>query len=123
MLRGYGIPAVINGENHASVEFISNVLGGHRLVVSRADYSAACEILRISGVLEHEAIPGGPRPALLRFIAFYLAMQLVLLISANSAGVGSGVPYWAWLALPLNVFTIPVHPRGPADYFLEQPAD
>ena len=118
MLRGYGIHTSIDGEAHASAEYISLALGGHRLRVFAEDYEVASDLLRDAGVLEDRETEKGPSSALLKFVSLVMAMNASTLLPAVFFGTAS----IAWLLyIPLSVFTIPIDPRGRPDYFLAAP--
>ncbi len=120
MLRGYGIRAWVDGEAHAATEYISMALGGHRLTVFRGDHSCASEILRQAGALENETDPFGPRLALILLVAGVAAWTSVMIASFIAMAQLS----LAWvLAIPLSLYSVPVEPKGRADYFLTEARD
>lgn len=120
MLRGYGINAFIDGEAHAATEYISMALGGHRLTVFRDDHLCASQILQQAGVLEDSRPLRRPHPPLLLFALMIAGSYTALLIGL---GLGSAVPPAYALTIPLSVYTVPVEPKGRADYFLIEADD
>ncbi len=120
MLRGYGISAWIDGEAHAAAEYISMALGGHRLTVFRDDYPCASEILLQAGVLETQEQTRKPRLALILLVAGAAACYSAIIATLITGAQLS----LAWvLAIPLSIYTVPVDPKGRADYFLAEFSD
>lgn len=117
MLEGYGIRVHIGGDRQGSTEYWSLAYGGYRLWISEDDHEAASEIIRQSGALEQSELRKGPRPALVRFIAVWLAIKLALFFAAGASATETAPPY-VLPAIVLESFMIPVNPQGRADYFL-----
>ena len=116
MLRGYGIYVSIDGEAHASAEYVSLALGGHRLRVFAEDHATASEILGQSGVVERDVYRRTPRPILLWFLGLWAGLPVLF-------GLLAGAPIYGLLFV-LNVITgTPVDPKGRPDYFLSEPAN
>ena len=119
MLHGYGIHTSVDGEAHASAEYISLALGGHRLRVPAGDYQAASDILREAGVLDHDVLHRRLRSPLLWLIGGVFGF-----VGGTSAGmVALGAPVWLLLMPLFSALSIPVDPRGRPDYFLAAPSD
>ena len=115
MLRGYGLHVIVDGEAHASVEYISLALGGHRLLVMPEDYEVASEILRQCGVEDDDWVPNKPTRALVWLVSTLAGLYSLI------AGVGivlGSSPILTLISLPLAVYAVPVDPKGRPDYFL-----
>ena len=119
MLRGYGIEAFVDGEHHASVEYISLALGGHRLRIFAEDYEDASALVVASGLLQYRGEPEGRPKRLLGFLGVVALLNAAAIIPAVLAGAASLA---SLLWIPLAPFTVPFEPRGRPDYFLAERA-
>lgn len=120
MLRAYGVPTWVDGEAHASAEYISQALGGHRLRVMAADYKSASAIIRDAGLADAEYVPVRPNTALLKLIGLAFAAYSAIFGSLVATG-GASAAYL--LLIPFSVYQIPVDPKGPPDYFLKRSSE
>ena len=120
MLRAYGLHVSLDAEAHASVEYISVALGGHRLRVFSDDYAVASEILRQSGhgSAKYEA----PKPSR-RLVWFVSALgTFYALITGVGVAFGSAPVTW-FLYVPFAAYSVPIDPKGKPDYFLATETD
>ncbi|MCK0129747.1 hypothetical protein [Erythrobacter sp. F6033] len=120
MLRAYGVHVSLDGEWHASIEFNSMTLGGHRLRVMRRDYGDACEIIRQTQLAERDYASSKPNSALLAMVGFVGAAFASFFVPAVLLGA---MPAWTLVYVPYSVYSIPVDPKGKADYFLTKLAE
>ncbi len=120
MLNGYGIHTVIDGDHYASVEFNSLALGGHRLSVIQEDYEVASDILRQGGVLAHEPSYSKPSSTLFKFLGLVFGCNAVVILPGVMLGAA---PCTMLFLIPWSVFSVPVDPKGPPDYFLAASAN
>lgn len=117
MLRGYGLHVSLDGEAHASVQYVSLALGGHRMRVMRDDYEVASEILRQAGVDDRAFELHGPSRPLLWFVGLFAAFYSAVVLPGVIAGA---MPLTSLLSIPLGVYSVPVDPKGRPDYFLAE---
>ncbi|MBD59530.1 MAG: hypothetical protein CL808_05345 [Citromicrobium sp.] len=117
MLRGYGLHVSLDGEAHASVQYVSLALGGHRMRVMRDDYEVASEILRQAGVDDRAFEPQGPSRPLVWLVGLLAGVYAITLLPAVIAGA---MPLTSLLYIPLGIYSVPVDPKGRPDYFLAE---
>ncbi|MEO0462582.1 MAG: hypothetical protein AAF127_05590 [Pseudomonadota bacterium] len=119
LLRANGVPNVIIGDAHASVEVNSWVLGGHRIMISARDHDETSEILRhawLEGMDEPSYAQG---KAVLRVFLILTALKLPFLAIVAIFGPLS----FGWfIALLVQGLPIPVNPQGRGDYYLAAPS-
>jgi hypothetical protein len=120
MLEGYGIPVHIGADAQGSTEYNALALGGYRLWVAEADWSAASDILRQSAARAPDTICIGPRRAIFRFWAAVLAVQAMFVLPALAA---FGTLAIELVFAPLALLVVPVNPQGRTDYYLALPAE
>ncbi|MFZ1744238.1 MAG: hypothetical protein WAT93_15430 [Pontixanthobacter sp.] len=121
MLEDNGILVHVDGLNHASVEFISLALGGHRISVSQHDYDKASALIRETGAADNWEFSFDHRKAVIRMLCLWGGIQCVAAFWALMASLAS---VWSWVFLPLSILAMPINPQGRGDYFLSaQTAD
>lgn len=116
LLRAYGFHVSLDGEHHASVEFNSMALGGHRLRVAKADLEAASQIMRDTNWLDDRVL-AAPNSALLMMVGCVLLSSLAFFGWLTIKG--SVTPFSLLLA-PVMVYQLPVDPKGRPDFFLAE---
>jgi len=115
LLQAEGIVVHINGEAHASVQFISLALGGHRTMVPVTQYQQASDLIREVGADQSWTFSRSVQKAVLRVLGWYFG---VYFLTATAGAIMGGIPWSAVFMSPLVVTSVPVNPQGKGDYYL-----
>ncbi|GAA4642227.1 hypothetical protein GCM10023115_04500 [Pontixanthobacter gangjinensis] len=105
MLEDNGIFVHVDGSNHASVDFISLALGGHRIRILKCDYGKASALIRETGAADSWEFSFGHRKAVVRLLCSWGGLQCAAAL-------------WSFVFVPLSILAMPINPQGRGDYFL-----